>query len=479
MRYYWLRIRKALRSRVILIALLAVATTLVFEYSNNRQIENIRQHRYITNIREKAKSFWNKDQNLGWPPPVKEIRKGLEGKPSYVKHNHTEDDIELLYYMMDTPLYSDDDLSDDARDNVLRDNELIYEEVLNEKISEPRVNHLVRADDPEYEHQNATILALVRNSETEAMLQSIRDMEEKFNAKFRYPYTFLNNEDFTDEFKSAVAKILPGDREVRWGKIPSEDWDKPRDVPMSFVEQGGKEMEEKGVEHATDLYLHNKYRWYSMKFYHHPLLEDIRYVWRLEPDVNLYCDINYDVFHFMKEYNKIYGFVVSIYNHPEAIRNLWGDTRNYARDHPEYLNFDGSYGWIKDNVQKPNNFILCGYSTCHFWSAFEIIDLNFLRSDVYEGYVKHLDSMKGFYFQFWGDGPVRSLALSLFVDKRQIHWFRDIGFYKMPFSNCPNSDKCGEKCTPGAFTPRENLALENCMANWIKYSMDDDLLQLY
>lgn len=48
---------------------------------------------------------------------------------------------------------------------------------------------------------NATLLALVRNSETDAMVQSILDLERMFNSKFNYPWTFLNNVPFDEEFK--------------------------------------------------------------------------------------------------------------------------------------------------------------------------------------------------------------------------------------------------------------------------------------
>ena len=34
--------------------------------------------------------------------------------------------------------------------------------------------------------------------------QSIRDIEARFNAQYQYPYVFLNDEEFTDEFKACV-----------------------------------------------------------------------------------------------------------------------------------------------------------------------------------------------------------------------------------------------------------------------------------
>lgn len=48
---------------------------------------------------------------------------------------------------------------------------------------------------------NATLLALVRNEELDQMLQSMEDLERTWNHKFNYPWLFLNDIAFTDEFK--------------------------------------------------------------------------------------------------------------------------------------------------------------------------------------------------------------------------------------------------------------------------------------
>jgi hypothetical protein len=52
---------------------------------------------------------------------------------------------------------------------------------------------------------NATLLTLVRNSELDDMLQSMRDLERTFNRKFNYPWLFLNDVPFTEEFKRRIS----------------------------------------------------------------------------------------------------------------------------------------------------------------------------------------------------------------------------------------------------------------------------------
>lgn len=48
---------------------------------------------------------------------------------------------------------------------------------------------------------NATMLMLARNSELDKAAASVMELEEKFNKQFGYPWIFLNNVPFSNEFK--------------------------------------------------------------------------------------------------------------------------------------------------------------------------------------------------------------------------------------------------------------------------------------
>jgi alpha 1,2-mannosyltransferase len=51
---------------------------------------------------------------------------------------------------------------------------------------------------------NAVMLMLARNSELEGAVSSVRQLEEKFNRRYHYPWVFLNEEPFSEEFKQGV-----------------------------------------------------------------------------------------------------------------------------------------------------------------------------------------------------------------------------------------------------------------------------------
>lgn len=125
----------------------------------------------------------------------------------------------------------------------------------------------------------------------------------------------------------------------------------------------------------------------------------------------------------MEDNNKTYGFVINIYDSPESIETLWPQTLEFIAEHPEHLHSNNAIKWLTDSNNRPlHNEKANGYSTCHFWSNFEIADMTFWRSKAYKDYFDHLDRAGGFFYERWGDAPVHSIALALFEDRNKIHW---------------------------------------------------------
>lgn len=63
-----------------------------------------------------------------------------------------------------------------------------------------RTNANYAPDAEKSDRIDATLLALVRNEEVDAMVMSMRDLERTWNNKFNYPWTFFNDVPFTEEF---------------------------------------------------------------------------------------------------------------------------------------------------------------------------------------------------------------------------------------------------------------------------------------
>jgi hypothetical protein len=66
------------------------------------------------------------------------------------------------------------------------------------------------------------------------------------------------------------------------------------------------------------------------------------------------------------------------------------------------------------------------------FTHFKIADFRFFRGERYTNYFNYLDRAGGFFYERWGDAPVHSLAVGLFLKRDQVHYFGDIGYRYAP-----------------------------------------------
>ncbi|KAH3663761.1 hypothetical protein OGAPHI_005163 [Ogataea philodendri] len=363
-------------------------------------------------------------------------------------------------------------------EKVVEENYKLLQDVLMKPILEPKTDNLVRppADPDQYDRANATMLVLVRNRELGQVVRTIKQIEKKFNSKFHYPYVFLNEKPFTDKFMSGIKAVVSGT--AYFEHIDAADWEQPDWIDVKKQNQDMRQLDSENVGYAKQVSYHNMCRYYSLGFYNHPRLRQFKYYWRFEPGTDYYCDLNYDVFKFMELNNKTYGFVIALYDVEQSVRTLWPRTLEYLAANPAALHPNGAYDFLLENQQNPHKTKEAnGYSTCHFWSNFEIADMDFYRSKPYSDWVSYLDSTGGFYYERWGDAPVHSVGVGLFEDRDKIHWFRDIGYKHQPYTLCSNCPTCS-KCKTAEFT-YDHLKDQNCLANWWKYEMSESQRNIY
>lgn len=285
--------------------------------------------------------------------------------------------------------------------------------------------HLVR-------RENATIVTLARNEDLAGLLTSITQLEDRFNSKFHYDWVFLNDEPFSQQFIQSTSALVSGT--PKYGTIGSNNWGYPDWIDQQRAATTRVAMS--NVVYGDSESYRHMCRYESGFFFDHPLLRDYRYYWRVEPDVSFHCDINYDVFKFMHDSNKKYGFTIALRELPSTIENLWGTVREFLTSHTDYLSDDSLADFISDDG-------LNSYNLCHFWSNFEIADMDFYRDYKYREFFSTLDRAGGFYYERWGDAPVHSIAASLFLNRDELHFFDDIGYTHPPFTHCPS--RCSER----------------------------------
>ncbi|KAK7467143.1 hypothetical protein VKT23_004202 [Stygiomarasmius scandens] len=271
---------------------------------------------------------------------------------------------------------------------------------------------------PQGRKANAAIVMLARNSDLNGIVVSMKQMEDRFNKKFNYPYVFLNEQPFSDEFKTRVTGLT--DAQVQFGLIPAEHWYQPDSIDEAKATASRNEMVKNNVIYGGSVPYRNMCRFNSGFFYRHELLKPYKYYWRVEPDVKFFCDLDYDPFLIMQDEKKVYGFTVSLYEYEATIPTLWDAVKEFIHENPDLVSPDNAMQFLSDDGGEH-------YNRCHFWSNFEIGDLDLWRGEAYSKFFDHLDKKGGFYYERWGDAPVHSIGAALFAKKEQIHFFNDIG----------------------------------------------------
>jgi alpha 1,2-mannosyltransferase len=279
---------------------------------------------------------------------------------------------------------------------------------------------------------NATFVTLARNSDVWEISRSIRQVEDRFNRNYNYDWVFLIDAEFDDQFKKVTTALTSG--KAKYGKIESAHWGFPDFIDQTKAQKVREDMKERKIIYGDSISYRHMCRYESGFFFRHPLLLDYEWYWRVEPSIELYCDVGYDPFKFMADNKKKYSFVLSLYEYVETIPTLWDSVKTFMKKHPEHIAEDNSMAWLSDDGGET-------YNHCHFWSNFEIGNLDWLRSPAYLDYFEQLDKDGGFFYERWGDAPVHSIAAALMLNKDEIHFFNDIAYYHVPFTHCPTGEQ--------------------------------------
>ncbi|GCE98848.1 mannosyltransferase ktr3 [Zygosaccharomyces mellis] len=276
--------------------------------------------------------------------------------------------------------------------------------------------------------ENAVMITLARNSDLWNLVNSIRHVEDRFNHKYHYDWVFLNDDDFTDEFKRVTSNLVSG--KAKYGKIPKEQFSIPSWIDQDKLATTLKNMRDNNVIYGDSVPYRHMCRFQAGLFYRHPLLQQYNWYWRVDTDITIFCDIQYDLFKFLRVNNKMYGFILSVSEYEATIPTLWSTTRKFMKEYPHLVHKNNLMDYISDDNGE-------NYNLCHFWSNFEIGSLDLWRSEAYDKYFEYLDQSGGFYYERWGDAPVHSIAAALFLDRSQIHFFDGLGFHHPDFLSCP------------------------------------------
>ncbi|RYP88168.1 hypothetical protein DL770_004673 [Monosporascus sp. CRB-9-2] len=315
----------------------------------------------------------------------------------------------------------------------------------------------------------AAFVALVRSSELAEMLDSISQIEARFNSRVthRYDWVFFNNEEFTEEFKAAVTNATSS--QCYFELIPPDHWEIPSWIDKPRFNVGRQFQGSIGIGKAWLESYHHMCRWSSGPFALEKRLATYNYYWRVETGVQYKCDINYDVFRFMRDNDMAYGLNVALLEDRRAIPSLRDQTREFVLANMDMVDDEAHISWLfgvskeEDDVAEEDvdtRLLLAGreYSNCRLYSNFEVGSLDFFRSKEHQAYFDHIDKNGGFYYERWGDAPIHNLSVTIFLPQKRVWFFRDIGYARGLCQQClPHEPKVCADLMPNVRRNKQRL----------------------
>lgn len=214
------------------------------------------------------------------------------------------------------------------------------------------------------ERMNATFVSLARNSDLWDIVKSIRQVEDRFNRHYNYGWVFLNDKPFDAEFKKVTSALVSG--KTYYGEIPEEHWSFPEHIDQDKAQKVREQMFQKKIIYGDSVSYRHMCRFESGFFFRHPLMNQFDYYWRVEPSIELFCDVHYDPFKYMVDNKKKYSFVLSLYEYVETIPSLWDSTKAFMKKHPEHIVEGNSMGFLSDDGGDT-------YNHCHFVSSSSLL----------------------------------------------------------------------------------------------------------
>ena len=111
----------------------------------------------------------------------------------------------------------------------------------------------------------------------------------------------------------------------------------------------------------------------------------------------------------MRDRHIQYGYAKLSHVLGRCIVGLWPAVTDYMGQHA-----------VRPKFQWPDNRIV--------WNNFEISDLAVWRSPEYRDYIEYIDRTGGIYYRRWGDAPIKTAAVTLFIPQERTYHFKDIAY---------------------------------------------------
>lgn len=241
----------------------------------------------------------------------------------------------------------------------------------------------------------AFIHYLIQVARLSKLLKSLKSLDDNFNDKYHYPVV-LFHENLSANDMDRIRSSTKSD--VYFQRIRFEI---PDFLPSNIVKV--KDGYSIGYKHMS--------RFQSKIIYEQPIIRGFEYEWRLDDDSFILQPIKFDILDYMQRRGLQYGYVLITNEDLRYIVNLWESSSNYIAVNsitPTFFNT-----WNRKLI---------------FYNNFEVSRLSLWLSEDYQKFIDYIDRLGGIYHNRWGDAPIKTIAVSIFVPQNETHLFKDIAY---------------------------------------------------
>ena len=244
----------------------------------------------------------------------------------------------------------------------------------------------------------AAVYILSRGKDAEDLKKTLTDLETNFLSKFRYPVIIFYEKDFVQHLPAmrSLTKLDIFFQEVEF------------EVPPYIYPFADKAFQCAG----HNLGYRHMCRFHSKTIYELPLMLQLEYYLRLDAHSFITQPVPYDLFKDMKEKGLLYLYPCIGIDAPWCVTFLWDAVKTFIgikRIKPEFFNE------------------MTG--TKMFYNNFEMARMDVFTAIGYQNYINYIDQLGGTYHNRWGDAPIKSLGVSIFVPRNKTRRISGVTYY--------------------------------------------------
>lgn len=274
--------------------------------------------------------------------------------------------------------------------------------------------------------RRASVVFLARRGDIPGFIGTLKELHQKFLQRFPYPVTIFH-EDILGEDQQRLRNAAP--IEMHFERI---SWCLPTAM-TPFEKNIPKYITQRPISYR------HMCRFFFVKLFQHPALAQYKFYMRLDTHSKILGPIEFDIFSWMEQNNKKYGFNIVNTEVTECKYGLDQILETFL-DQAGLSTCVHAQPLYKDFTTKGIGL--------HFWNNFEVVDLAHMARPVARSFADMIDRSGGLYLYRWGDAVLRTLSVGAFSEHSEVVYLKSVGYRHDTRWTCGDPEN-STSCTPG------------------------------